>query len=69
MIPETERRRLHSHAERVRTITAELTAERSRRNGIIRELVDVHGHTYRAVGRAAGLSVAQVASILASRDA
>jgi hypothetical protein len=69
MIPESERRRLHSHAERVRTITAELTAERSRRNGIIRELVDVQGHPYRAVARAAGLSVAQVGVILSSRDA
>lgn len=67
-ISESDRRRLVTHAERVRTLTAELAAERSRRNGIIRELVDMAGHPYRAVGRAAGLSVAQVAAILGSPD-
>lgn len=67
-ISEIHRRRLGTHAERVRTLTAELGAERSRRNGIIKELVDIHGHPYRAVGRAAGLSVAQVAAILGRPD-
>lgn len=64
MIPEDERRRLHTHAERVRTLKAELGAELDRRNVIIRELVDFGGHTYRAVARAAGLSVGQVSAVL-----
>lgn len=63
MITATEGSRLDSTAERVRTLNAETTAERSRRNRIVRELID-RGEKYRAVARVAGLSVAAIASIM-----
>jgi len=63
--PETDR--LATTGERVRTLNAETTAERSRRNRIIRELID-RGEKYRAVARASGLSVAAVAGIMAYQE-
>lgn len=67
MIAPASRQRLADTAERVRTLNAETRAERARRNGIIRELID-GGETYRAVARAAGVSLGQVAAILTTTD-
>jgi hypothetical protein len=67
MITTAERARLDTTADRVRTLNAETTAERARRNGIIRELID-RGEKYRAVSRAAGLSVAAIAAVMGGRS-
>lgn len=67
MITPEELSRLDTTAERVRTLNAETTAERCRRDRIIRELID-RGEKYRAVARASGLSVAAIASVMAGHD-
>lgn len=67
MITATEASRLATTSERVRTLNAETRAERSRRNEIVVQLID-RGVKYRAVARAANLSVAAVAGIMANQD-
>jgi hypothetical protein len=67
VITDAESGRLATTGERVRTLNAETRAERSRRNTLIREMID-RGEKYRAVGRAAGLSNAAVAGIMASAE-
>jgi hypothetical protein len=60
--------RLARIADRVRTLNAETTAERARRNGLIRELIE-RGEKYRAVSRAASLSIGAIAAVMAGSDA
>jgi hypothetical protein len=67
VITTAEVSRLDTIAERVRTLNAETAAERSRRNELIRELID-RGEKYRAVSRAAALSVGAVAGVMAGSD-
>lgn len=67
MISTGEVKRLRTTAERVKTLSAEVAAERDRRNRIIRELIN-RGELYRAVSRAAGLSVAGIAGIMGWQD-
>lgn len=66
MITADESGRLATTSERVRTLNAEVHAERERRNSIVRTLID-RGVKYRAVAHAAGLSVAAVAGIMADQ--
>lgn len=63
VISSAEVRRLSTTAERVRTLNAETTAERLRRDRLVRQLID-RGEKYRSVARAAGLSVGGVAAIV-----
>lgn len=67
MITAGEVTRLAHIAERVRTLNAETDAERARRNGLVRELID-RGEKYRAVCRASGLSIGAVAAVMAGTD-
>lgn len=59
--------RLTTTGERVRTLNAETTAERHRRNGIVREYID-RGEKVRAVARAAGISSTTVMDICAFQE-
>lgn len=68
MITAGEVLRLARTAERVRTLNAETTAERARRNGLIRELIN-RGEKFRAVSRAAQLSIGAIAAVMAGSDA
>lgn len=68
MISKAEAQRLHSTAEHVRTLAAEIVAERQRRNALMRELID-RGEQYRHVAAAAGVSSTTVADVMAFDDA
>lgn len=66
MITAGDRARLEQTARRCQALRGELDAELDRRDQLIREVVDERGATFRAAGRAAGISPAQVAKVLAA---
>lgn len=63
MITPDEIRRLARTGETVRTLTAELRAERDRRDKLVRELIE-RGEKYRAVARVVRLSPGTIAAIM-----
>lgn len=66
MIAAGDRARLEQIARRCQALRGELDAELDRRDALIRQVVDERGATFRAAGRAAGISPAQVAKVLAA---
>lgn len=63
VISSSEVLRLSRTAERVRTLNAETTAERERRDRLVRELID-RGEKWRTVARASGMSIGGLARIM-----